>query len=90
MSAKDNLKQHLELILQSMEDRGFQTYMVSMSIWEIKFLLEILEEEKTPEYEKGYEYGYKKAVMDMAKKIKELGRHGGGFKEKRADGMPGV
>ena len=38
---------------------------------------QLLQETAKPEYQRGYEYGYKKAVMDVIKKLKETEWHGG-------------
>lgn len=84
MSVIKDLQEQLDSILQTMEDRGFKTYMVGMSKKEIELVHDLLMEtgivapDKYEEiYQEGYEGGYKTAVMDMAKKIKELETYGG-------------
>ena len=40
-------------------------------------------------YREGFGNGYKAAILDMTKRIKELSKkHGGGYKAQRIDGMP--
>ena len=95
MSVTEDLREQLESVLMTMEDRGLQTYMVGMSRKEIELVHDLLTEtgivapDKYEEiYQEGYEGGYKTAVMDMAKTIKELETYGGNKQEKRAAGMP--
>ena len=79
MSIKADLKKYLEEILQTMEDRGFQTYMVSMNKSEIEEVLDMIDrtEDMTDEYTAGYQYGYKRALVDAVKLLREMEWHGG-------------
>ena len=53
----------------------------------IKAFEEPIEDFETA-YMAGYEYGYKMAIKDMEKKIKELKSYGGDYKKERAAGVP--
>ena len=79
MSAKDDLKDNLEKILLTMEDRGLQTYMVGMNRKEIETVLDLLETDgdMPDEYAVGYQYGYKRAIKDVARVVKGMEWHGG-------------
>lgn len=41
-------------------------------------------------HQHGFQYGYQKAIKDMAKKMREMRTYGGYKQAKRAEGVPGV
>lgn len=49
---------------------------------------QMLQETAKPEYQRGYEYGYKTAIKDVVNKMKEMEWYGGDQQEKRAAGVP--
>ena len=95
MSVTEDLQEQLEKILMTMEDRGFKTYMVGLNRTEIQEILDmisIVTDKKQmmidDEYAAGYQYGYKSALLDAVRKLREMEWHGGNKQEKRAAGMP--
>lgn len=90
MSIANDLKEQLDSILQTMEDRGFKTYMVGMNRAEIELVRDMLdaEEDMPDEYAAGYQYGYKRAIKDVARVVKGMEWHGGSKQTDGADGVP--
>ena len=92
--ANETARETLENVLQTMEDRGIQTYMVGLNKKEIEHLLDaatMAAEEPgsfqayRTAYDSGFQRGYQTAVLDMGKRIKEMRTFGGDKQEKRAD-----
>ena len=94
MKTREELREQLEKILMIMDDRGFQTYMVSMNRKEIELVMDMIitQDERVgqmkDEYGAGYEAGYKQALLDAIRKLKEMTKDGGRYAPVRIDGVP--
>ena len=90
----ENTRQILKEALEKMEKGGtfgmFRTMMVGLSIEEVKYLLDLSDEQTNYEqaYNAGFEYGYQMAVKDVIKRLRGMKTYGGNNKAKRAAEVP--
>ena len=82
----------LAKIKKALYENGTGLSFVALDFQELRAIRTLIEEKKreetAPEYQKGFEYGYKTAIKDVVNKMKEMEWHGGDHKEERAAGVP--
>ena len=87
---REVLKEALEKMEKGGEYGPHYSRMIPLSISEVKYLLELSDEQASYEqaYNAGFEYGYQRAVKDVIKRLREMKTYGGGYKKVRAGEMP--
>ena len=91
-----NTDSRLDSLLVKMKkalyENGTTVSFMALDYMEIRALKVLIEEKKreeaAPEYQKGFEHGYKTAVKDVVKKMKEMESYGGDYKKIGAAGVP--
>jgi len=89
-TAREILKEALEKMEKGGQYGPYETMMIGMSQDEVKYLLELSDEQATYEqaYMCGFEYGYQMAIKDVIKKLRGMRTYGGGNKKAGAGEMP--